>query len=188
MRIKIHDIPKSGKDIAFQIPLGPLNARMGADRIDATEPIVQPPRFSFVKEPEVTLNLQLEGSTVFAKGEVSGSLSTTCARCAEDVQFDIGATIEMVLQPENVRDSRALDSEEINIGFHDGREIDCVPFSEDAVVAVVPFTAYCSDNCKGLCPRCGVNLNQGLCKCPPEVEPESEGDPRMSIFKKLKVN
>lgn len=188
MRVKIHDIPKSGKDIDFKIPLGPLNARMDGDRIDATEPVVQPPRFIFVQEPEVKLNLNLEGSTVFAKGEVRSKLSTSCVRCTDDVSFEVNAPIEMIMKPENTRDSRDLDVEELNIGFHDGREIDCTPFSEDAIVAVVPFTTYCSDDCKGLCPICGKNLNQGPCKCAPEKEPDAGGDPRMSIFRTLKVN
>ena len=188
MRFKIHDIPKSGKDLTFQLPLASLNSRMEGDRIDATEPILQPPRFTFTAEPTVQLNLQLEGSTVFAKGEVRAKLSTACSRCADDVEFEVSSPIEMIVKPENVRSSRELDNDEVNLTFHDGKEIDCTPFSEDAVIAAIPFTVYCSDSCKGLCLKCGQNLNQGPCGCAPDVDPEEEGDPRMSIFKKLRVN
>jgi uncharacterized protein len=49
---------------------------------------------------------------------------------------------------------------------------------QDALLAT-PMHVVCDDECRGLCPTCGQNLNEGPCDCPPE------GDPRWSALQDL---
>ena len=52
----------------------------------------------------------------------------------------------------------------------------------EQLVLSLPFKYICSDDCRGVCPKCGRNLNLGPCEC--EVE---EGDPRLALFRRLKI-
>ena len=49
-------------------------------------------------------------------------------------------------------------------------------------VLALPVNPLCRPDCKGLCPQCGANLNDGPCQCAPE-----EGDPRMAVLRGLKL-
>jgi uncharacterized protein len=50
-------------------------------------------------------------------------------------------------------------------------------------VLSLPAKVLCDFACKGLCPRCGANLNLEECGCV-----EDEGDPRMAVFKNIKLD
>ena len=47
----------------------------------------------------------------------------------------------------------------------DNRKIDLVPLIVAALLLEVPLVPLCDDDCKGLCPQCGANLNEGPCGC-----------------------
>lgn len=59
--------------------------------------------------------------------------------------------------------------------------IDMVPYVEECLFINEPFKVLCDEDCKGLCPSCGANLNQEQCSC----GDESDIDPRMEALKKL---
>ena len=52
----------------------------------------------------------------------------------------------------------------------------------DFAILAVPMKRLCSENCKGLCPRCGENLNDGSCNCDEKII-----DPRWESLQKLKT-
>jgi uncharacterized protein len=63
----------------------------------------------------------------------------------------------------------------------DGLEIDIEPMLRDAVVLALPLTPVCSEGCKGLCARCGQNLNEGGCACR-----DDDMDPRWAALSDLR--
>lgn len=97
-----------------------------------------------------------------------------CDRCAEDVKKDFSLDVKRIvveqLQNENDDDdyivvkNRALDLEEL---------------VNEEVSLSLPAKVLCSDDCKGLCPQCGTNLNVSKCDCKRDV------DPRLSALLQL---
>ena len=102
--------------------------------------------------------------------------STHCARCWSDIDlvytFDFSKSIaaKNVLQNEDNDDYLIIENDSVDID---------TPLLE-ALVLNMPLTFLCHENCKGLCPKCGKDLNEGDCNCP-----KKEIDPRLEILKKL---
>ena len=163
-----------------------FNQRLSLTRAEIDESSVQPPEYSFTKSPEVQLNLMLEGSTVVVQGRIAGEYTTPCSRCAEEARKQLEVPISLVLKPHSERNVEGADAEEedLNFGIYDGEEIDFSDIAEEFLVLALPFTVHCSEECKGLCPQCGKNLNVGSCDC----KPEPKGDPRLSVLRELKIH
>jgi len=62
-----------------------------------------------------------------------------------------------------------------------GDHIDLEPMAREAVVLGLPLAPLCRPDCKGLCPSCGADLNQGPCGCPPAA-----ADPRWAALDALR--
>jgi uncharacterized protein len=61
-----------------------------------------------------------------------------------------------------------------------GDELDVGAWAGDAIVLSMPHKILCREDCQGLCPSCGTNLNEGTCQCPPP-----EADNRWSALQQL---
>jgi len=80
---------------------------------------------------------------------------------------------------EEDKEGHELASDELNTGFYRDGEIDLEEISGEQVLLNVSMKPLCSDSCKGICPHCGKDLNEGPCQCAPE-----KGDARMQDLKK----
>jgi len=113
------------------------------------------------------------GSAIVVEGEVSGKLKLVCSRCLEifDYAFEVPVRETYAHMPENVgRDV---------IPFS-GDVIDITPEVVRSIILSLPMKAVCREDCRGLCPRCGCDLNKDRCNCENE-----DIDPRLSVFKGL---
>ncbi len=190
MRIRIIDIPVEGRELKFTLERELVNDRVGLVR-KSTEESHQPatgmlpPPYLFVKNPEVKIHLQLEGSTVVTRGEVHAAYETPCARCAEMTSQELDVPFDLVLKPRSAQTGSEgdTDGEDLHFGYYDNEEINCDEIAEEFLVLGVPFTVLCDESCKGLCAQCGQNLSGGPCNCPPD-EP---GDPRLAVLRQLKI-
>ena len=99
---------------------------------------------------------------------VSGNLVFPCARCLKPTIYHCRETYQ---------DTFTLDPE---IG-----EFDLIPCVEECLFINEPYRVLCKPDCKGLCPRCGTDLNQGSCNCGNESEEDDGIDPRMAKLKAL---
>ena len=61
-----------------------------------------------------------------------------------------------------------IEVEEIGMMYFKGEEIDLQQGIQEQVVMAFPLRPLCDENCKGLCPKCGSDLNQADCECEPE--------------------
>jgi len=183
VRVRIEDIPSEGKSLNFELACEPLNARIALDRARPEESSVPPPDYVFSSPPEVELSLSLEGSTVVVAGQVSGSFVSPCVRCTEEAKTELDLALDLILKPASNRKIPGADEEDLHFGIYDGEEVNCTEIAEEFLVLSLPFVVVCSENCKGLCPHCGKNLNLGLCGC----KPEETGDPRLSVLRALKI-
>jgi DUF177 domain-containing protein len=105
-----------------------------------------------------------------------------CDRCTADFQSVITSKYRMIyLFMQNAENS---ENEKIDVVYLHP-ETDKIDLSEDIrdyALLALPMKKLCSEDCKGLCPKCGKNLNNGSCNCKDE-----KIDPRWEPLQKLKL-
>ena len=74
-----------------------------------------------------------------------------------------------------------LESSDLDTDVIDGNELDLAEVAREQIVLNLPEQVLCSEDCKGICPTCGTDLNEGECRCR-----EDDIDPRWQALKELK--
>jgi uncharacterized protein len=117
------------------------------------------------------LVLSNTGGGVLLTGSASAAGTTVCARCLEDAAFEVEGEVEgyFVLNPDE-RDKELLDDEFVLVGT-DGVVDLAVPILA-TVIFELPQVLFCKEDCAGLCPVCGVNLNEEDCGCADKPSPD----------------
>lgn len=140
--------------------------------------------YKVVEKEPVTLVITNQGERVLTvTGKAVLSLEMPCARCLEPVLVPFELEIDQELDMNQTKEDRieALDEQ----FYINGYNLDVDQLVGNELTLNLPMRVLCSDNCKGICNRCGTNLNRGTCDCD-----NRSLDPRMSviqdIFKQLK--
>lgn len=110
---------------------------------------------------------------VTLSGQAHFSANVICSRCAEEFSKDFSANIEHTL----VSELQNEDNDEFYLVEDKQLDLDAL-ICEDIILSL-PFVFLCKEDCKGICPQCGKNLNDGECGCSPCV------DPRMAALLEL---
>ena len=115
---------------------------------------------------------------VFARLRLLGTLAQECRRCLEPVSVGVEEELDLLFSP--VEESGELEEEGVR-PLPDGLgELDLLgAIREELILSQSPL-ALCKPDCRGLCPRCGVNLNEERCECSNE-----ELDPRWDALRAL---
>lgn len=103
------------------------------------------------------------GEGVLATGIVRGTATTPCDRCLEPTTLDIAGEVSCYYLNE-APEADDEDEEEYGLISAEGT-VDIAPAIQAAVVMDLPFVVLCHEDCKGLCPTCGCNLNEQTCDC-----------------------
>jgi uncharacterized protein len=125
---------------------------------------------------------KVEGEN-FLTGNIVFKYIENCARCLKEFPLEIEAALSGKLVERSKKNRENLDDEygmEDNIIYYEGEHIDLTDAIMATIILSLPMKALCNDDCKGLCPKCGKNLNKGDCDCNYE-----EIDPRMAKLKDL---
>ncbi len=107
------------------------------------------------------------GDGLLVAGRITGTGTTSCGRCLDDVDVAIDGDVEeyfLLQPPEDDAEKDDDDPDEFEI-LPDDHVIDMEPILQAAVVLDLPTVPLCSESCKGLCPDCGANLNAESCEC-----------------------
>lgn len=122
---------------------------------------------------------------------VSGRISTkaelVCSRCIAMYETVIGSTFTIIYRKAtsleiNQEEETELSDQDLISATYTGNEIDLTHEIEEQVAMEIPLKPLCSENCKGLCPVCGIDLNHTVCNC--SKEPASF---KFSALKDFKV-
>ncbi len=100
-------------------------------------------------------------------GTVSTTLHGVCDRCAEAFSRPVSYPVEAVLTEEEAGED---EGDEWTFPLVDG-QVDLDEIMTTAFVLSMDAKLLCREDCKGLCPSCGKNLNDGPCDCRPEPDP-----------------
>ncbi len=118
------------------------------------------------------------------KGRLATSLEMSCARCLEAVTQDVKREFDLLYRPLGTdagRDEMSVTDAEAEISYYQGEGILLDDVVREQVLLSVPLKVTCREDCKGLCPHCGKNLNQEKCSCAVEVE-----EPRWAALKDIR--
>lgn len=136
-----------------------------------------------LKEPiHYQVTITNTGDAFLISGTAEAEAITSCSRCLEDVEVKLSANIDayyLIEPPENSEEN------EIN-EFEILPEDHNIPLGEiikATMIVDAPVKPLCKDDCKGLCPKCGKNLNTETCNCSEEPD---ESNP-FSVLKDYKV-
>ena len=116
----------------------------------------------------VTGRLQATGEgRYFWHGDVRTVVASRCRRCLVPVTVPLEADVGALFS----RDADALEDPDAYALAPEARAIDLRPAIREELLLAAPRYVVCRDDCRGLCPRCGQDLNAGPCGCAPEPDP-----------------
>ena len=138
---------------------GPVDVR---GTLEPTDPVFLGLGLAFEKPVQVTGVMQETGDGAFLwRGQVHGTLTGECRRCLTGVKVDVNDDIDLLFSsdPELAEDPSVYpldpDSDELDVAH---------AVREEVALRVSPFP-LCRPDCKGLCAKCGADLNAGPCSC-----------------------
>ncbi|HEU4386290.1 MAG TPA: DUF177 domain-containing protein [Blastocatellia bacterium] len=134
--------------------------------------------------PELKFRASREGVKVRLAGRLSAQVDVLCARCLSPIRMDVDEPFDLLYLPPltsaRENEEKELATEELVVAFYQGDVIDLDDLVREQIELSLPMTGLCRDECKGLCPSCGANLNKGECAC----ERESI-DPRWAALRDI---
>ena len=136
-------------------------------------PLLQagPDDFYFDEPVEWSVDVTNTGAALLVMGTASGSARCACSRCLEPVVYDFEGQVEGYYLVESSEQPDYEDDDEDAPGADEfdvlpaDHIIDIAPLITAALLVDAPGMPLCKDDCAGLCPTCGANLNEGDCGC-----------------------
>ncbi|MDL2306561.1 DUF177 domain-containing protein [Desulfovibrio sp. OttesenSCG-928-C06] len=124
------------------------------------------------------------------RGKITGQVTVPCSRCAEDAvheirhEFDSFEPLPADDEAEDAEPDPDIDEYFIRYSPQGtGLEVNLGALAWEEFAQTLPVHPLCTQNCAGLCPKCGKNLNNDACECEKE-----DYDPRMAKLRGLKIN
>jgi len=119
-----------------------------------------------------------------ARAHWSGDFEAPCARCLEPVRHRLGGDFDLLFRPLGADAGlaeRSLVAPETEISYYQEEGLVLEDVLREQVLLSLPARTLCRQDCKGLCPRCGRNLNSEPCTCG-----DQPSDPRWSALSDLR--
>ncbi len=130
------------------------------------------------KEPVELTITHVGDKKMEVRGEAKLTLLMPCDRCLTPVKVPFSLSIEEELDMNQSHEDRveALDEQPYVSGYN----LDVDQLVANELMVNLPMKVLCREDCKGLCRKCGKNLNEGPCECDDQVP-----DPRMSVIQDI---
>jgi len=128
--------------------------------------------------------IRLAGNEVFVNGHVDTRAQVECDRCLKPIELPVNADFELEYITDSEYESSGvaeLTEAEMSVSVFDGEALDVDEIVKEQILLAVPTRMLCREDCKGICPECGVDRNTGECNCVTE-----DIDPRWAALKNLK--
>ena len=118
------------------------------------------------------------------RGSVKVPLEIDCTRCLTPIRRELDVVFEIdFVGREFLPETKEthLESNDLDTDVLESDQIDLKEIAREQILLNLPETTLCRDECKGICPSCGKDLNEGECRCG-----EDDIDPRWAALKNLK--
>jgi uncharacterized protein len=163
--------------------------------LDEEEPAQHYPSLVHVEEAgEATftapVHVQVSGIWEFdhvrVGGKVSSAARLVCSRCLKEFELPVSSDFTIFYteaKGDEMEEEVELSDEQLISASYTGDEIDLDPEIAEQVMLELPYKPLCTEDCLGLCPQCGADLNAGECGC------DRGGiNLKMAALKKLKID
>lgn len=163
MNIKLTDLDhRKGEPLPFQTKLDPQEVKNRHHEIRRITPVE-------VKGEAVKL-----GNLYYVNGQMTADVDFVCARCLSP--FTDHAVVPFAETFALADDPVLTEDEDSDIHALEGDQIELDPLLQEDFLLNMPAFPLCKDECKGLCPTCGVNRNETPCTCKNErIDPRLAG-------------
>jgi len=165
VKIRLRDLGEGRQDIRIDLPAaqrelpgcGPLRGELAVERT---------------------------GDVVLVTGELRFSAELSCSRCLQPFSGTFRQELDLCYRPATAAAApgkeRELSADDLAASEYHRGEIDLWPELREAVLLALPLKPLCREDCRGLCPACGADRNQGDCGCR-----EDRGDHRWDRLREL---
>lgn len=139
--------------------------------------------YRIVAPVDLTFEIHKDKSRFRLVGTVATELELTCSRCLEPFRLPVKAPFDLLYLPAadaSTETEREVDDEDLETSYYENDAIDLNQLLREQFYLALPMKPLCQDECRGLCPQCGTNLNTGACDCAPVWE-----DPRLAPLREL---
>ena len=162
MEFNVFDLER--EPIEFDLELAPGAVDLG-DLAEQQGPLIASGRAEVLHEnrgpKEIVADIRLVGS-------FHGNFQVPCARCVEPVLIPLAADFDLIFRPLGAdadAPERSITADEAEIGYYQEDSLALEDVLREQVLLSLPVRTLCKPDCKGLCPRCGVNRNSQTCSC-----------------------
>ena len=143
-----------------------------------------PDGITLTSDADVTVTVKDRNNCMSLVCRVKVDYTAPCDRCLDEVKDTLDFTFEKTVSPDAAPDGYLDDATYDDVVFVSESSIDLDPVIVEEIALRLPLYRLCSEDCPGLCPKCGKNLKDGPCGC----QNEKEIDPRLKKLQKLLDN
>lgn len=173
MKILLDEIPEEGLSVDLSEE-GDALGELAAGGLD----------FEIKGPVKAHLDVNKADGNVLVRGFLDASLVLECSRCTAGYEFDIDTDFHVFfVRGKEGAGEKELHKSDLEVSYIDTPELDTDELLLAQLALEVPMKPLCREDCKGLCPKCGADLNEGDCGC----EREERVDPRFAALKDFKV-
>lgn len=132
------------------------------------------------------------GEGILASGILKAHVDGTCDCCLDPASFDVAGEVDeyYLFEEPTTEDGTATDEDE-DVDFELVGEDDTIDLTgalQSALIMETPYVVLCREDCKGLCPTCGANLNEGDCGCAAKAADAAMGESPFAALKGLDLD
>ena len=134
-------------------------------------------RFEIIEKSPVRF---LFSNVKSGKAKIEGNVTLTFRTCCDRCLTEVSRTLELCFERHALSPEAAEDDEADDSSFMEGYQLNTETFVYDEILGNWPAKILCREDCRGICPKCGQNLNMGDCGCDTFVP-----DPRMAVIQDI---
>jgi uncharacterized protein len=178
MFIEIEELERHPIDFREELPAGALD--LGPDATQS-EVLRTSGRAQLVQEHHGKHHVI---NDIRVAGDLCTSLELACARCLEPVVEKVKRDFDLLYRPRGAdagKDEISVTTTEAEVSYYEGEGLLLEDVLREQVLLAMPLKTICREDCKGLCPQCGKNLNLEQCSCSDVAE-----DPRWAALKDIR--
>ncbi|MEW6659028.1 MAG: DUF177 domain-containing protein [Thermodesulfobacteriota bacterium] len=114
------------------------------------------------------VRLEKHGRDILVRGHLLGHLQLSCSRCLENFALPVDGDFDLLLAPRPEQISgqdEELSAADLDVDYYSGEVLNLGAILREQIILMVPLKPLCTEECRGLCPRCGALLNREECTC-----------------------
>ncbi|MBI5236715.1 MAG: DUF177 domain-containing protein [Deltaproteobacteria bacterium] len=154
MKIDIEDISEAGLSVDVSATAAELVAIAGKLDFTLSAPV------------QARLEMSRTGGEVQVSGEIKASLGFVCSRCLKEFEYPVDAAFSLFYtRQRQTEKEKELTKADFDVNLLASNEMDTTEILLGQLTLEAPIQPLCREECKGLCPNCGADLNDGACAC-----------------------